>query len=479
MSSISKPTMVECILSIIERVEERVMFRLLVTTCLAVVIAFATTPGSLFAFTPPSTPPGQSGDSPGNSGNAPGHNKGNDDSNNQGQDQGQTQTGPDESGLSDPTPATRRAKIVWGMSPQEVADQLLTAGSVIIPFQTTGALENIGFWLTPSLDPYLEVLTEPYEALDPDTEYTVEIVLRGDAPEMTIGGTLHLVPVEPSSDGLRRTYAKPLPIVVHVPGAGVSDDEDDPVEEPQELQILGSASYNGDAIAPLEIVSVFGFGIGPDDFEPAIIEDGKITDYLADVQVFFDGTAAPILFASDQQLNVIVPSDVAGKSEVTLTVTYQGNTWEVEGIPVVDAVPEIFSMNGLGHGLAAALDSDGQLITADNPVSPGDWITFFGTGVGLWKDGFIDGTVVSSEDLPRPKKPVEVTIGRAEAPVIYVGGAPGLVNAVVQFNVVVPTDMPDVDETTEPPSARIQVTSAGHPSKADIYIYIGPAAPVE
>ena len=71
-----------------------------------------------------------------------------------------------------------------------------------------------------------------------------------------------------------------------------------------------------------------------------------------------------------------------------------------------------------------------------------------------------------------PKKPVEVTIGGAKADVLYIGGAPGMANGVVQFNVWVPNDMPDLDDTTDPPTARIEVTSAGHPSKADIFIYI-------
>jgi uncharacterized protein (TIGR03437 family) len=284
-----------------------------------------------------------------------------------------------------------------------------------------------------------------------------------------------MVPAGESEDGLRRTYPKPLPINVKFRGEEEDGESEEPLEEEQTIAVVNSASYSGDAIAPLQIVSIFGF-VGPDKFEPAIIEGGQITDYLADVQVLFDGTASPILFVSNGQANVIVPSDVAGKSTVTVTVTYQGTIWEIPDVPVEDSAPEIFSMNGLGHGLAAAIDADGQPLSEENLVAPGDVITFFGTGVGLWKDGFIDGTIVEPENLPEPKKPVEIKIGGAVADTLYIGGAPGMPNAVVQFNAVIPEVMPEIDDSTDPWTARIELTSGGHPSKADIFIYVAPTS---
>ena len=155
-----------------------------------------------------------------------------------------------------------------------------------------------------------------------------------------------------------------------------------------------------------------------------------------------------------------------------MVVTYRGNMWMIADIPVTDASPEIFSMNGLGHGLAMAYDSEGKLISDENPVLPGEIITFFGTGVGLWKDGFIDGTIVDPASLPEPKKAVAVKIGGTDAQVLFIGGAPGLVNAIVQFNVVVPDKFVELDNTTTPPSAAITVTTAGHASKTGIFIYV-------
>jgi len=436
-------------------------------TCAAVVLGLAIAAGPVVAGDRPPTPPGKDGGSPGNSGNAPGQNKDNGNGQGNGQDNGQT--GTIGTGAQGSVSAKQMAKITWDMRGEEIAAALLANGTVAVPFQASAEVHDVDLWLTPSLARYLEVLTEPFEVLSPGETYLVEIGLKGDRPASTIGGTLHVVPSEQSADGLRRTYPSPLPINVKFGAGGGSEPPVNPT-----IAVVNSATFSGDAVAPLQIVSIFGFGIGPADFSPPIIEDGKVTDYLADVQVFFDGTAAPIIFASATQLNVVVPSDVAGKAEVTLTVAYRGTTWEITGIPVVDAMPGIFAMNGLGHGLAAAVDSNGQLISKDNPVTPGEWITFFGTGVGLWKDGFVDGTVVDPASLPVPKKPVEVKIGGVIAEVLYIGGAPGMVSGVVQFNVVVPDeeDMSEIDDSTDSPRARIVLTSAGHPSKAEIYIYV-------
>jgi uncharacterized protein (TIGR03437 family) len=85
----------------------------------------------------------------------------------------------------------------------------------------------------------------------------------------------------------------------------------------------------------------------------------------------------------------------------------------------------------------------------------------------LWKDGFTDAaTVVTAENLPEPKKPVRVSIGGITATINYVGGSPGMVCAVVQFNVTVPADV-------EPGlNVPIEVWSGNHPSKATVTLAV-------
>lgn len=454
---------------------------------IAAVVSLAVAISPAFGFQKPKTNPGKSGDAPGQTqdkGNNGGNNSGNSNAGGNGSANGNAATGnaggngpgAGQSSQTNGNSAPAKLKVTWDLPASEVAAALHTAGSVTIPFHVSARVEAAGFWLTPSLQEYLQILTEPFDVLDPGVTYEVKLAWKGTPAETTIGGTLHLVPVTEDDDELRRTYPQPLVINVKKPGAPAEEEGDEDIAPAdQQLTIVSSVTWEGPPIAPLQIVSIFGMGIGPAEFTPAIVEDGKVTSYLADVQVLFDGTAAPIIFASSSELKVVVPSNVAGKETVDLTVTYKGKMWEILDIPVVETSPEIMSMNGLGHGLAIAYDSEGKVISEENPVAPGEIITFFGTGVGLWKDGFIDGTIVDPASLPEPKKPVEVKIGGAVAKLLFVGGAPGLVSAIVQFNVVVPEEMPEVDDSTNPPSAAIKVTSGGHASKSDIFIYIGGA----
>lgn len=77
-------------------------------------------------------------------------------------------------------------------------------------------------------------------------------------------------------------------------------------------------------------------------------------------------------------------------------------------------------------------------------------IAFYGTGVGLYKQSFAGGEVVTAS-LPEPAHPVRATIGSVSASLQYVGGAPGIVSAVVQFRMAVPANAPVVRRRPDEP----------------------------
>ena len=162
-----------------------------------------------------------------------------------------------------------------------------------------------------------------------------------------------------------------------------------------------------------------------------------------------------------------MPYSVAGESEVEIIVTYKDQVSLSVTVPVAEAAPAIYTLSGLGHGQAAAVNQDGVLNGLENPALPGQLITLFGTGIGLWKHNNQDGAIVTADDLPIPKKPVRVTIGGIEAEVAYVGGGPGMVNSVAQFNVWIPDDV-------EPGEAvEVKVWSGDHMSKGTVTIVVG------
>jgi len=203
-----------------------------------------------------------------------------------------------------------------------------------------------------------------------------------------------------------------------------------------------AATLDDGPVSPGTIVSLFGFGIGPGVPATAMPENGVFPTALADTRVLFDGHPAPVLYASQNQINVIVPKAVEDKSETHVQVEYAGVWSNVLTLPVQPVAPGLFTLTGTGRGQAAALNYDDGAYTLngpDNPVERGDILVLYATGIG--PAGPVDGQVVTT---PQPLEGVQVTvlIGGKQARVLYAGSAPGIVSGVVQLNVVVPEDAP-------------------------------------
>jgi uncharacterized protein (TIGR03437 family) len=78
-------------------------------------------------------------------------------------------------------------------------------------------------------------------------------------------------------------------------------------------------------VSPGEIVSLFGSAIGPPTPASLTLTNPRlVANSLAGVQVFFDGVPAPLLYASAEQVNAVVPYAVAGQSVTVLQLEYLG-----------------------------------------------------------------------------------------------------------------------------------------------------------
>ena len=70
---------------------------------------------------------------------------------------------------------------------------------------------------------------------------------------------------------------------------------------------------------------IFGTNLGPTPLVLGTITPGGAYDTIAgNTQVFFDGVAAPVLYASGVQTSVMVPYGVAGRATTTVVVSYLG-----------------------------------------------------------------------------------------------------------------------------------------------------------
>jgi uncharacterized protein (TIGR03437 family) len=62
-------------------------------------------------------------------------------------------------------------------------------------------------------------------------------------------------------------------------------------------------------------------------------------------QVFFDGTPAPLIYASSSQLGAVVPYSVAGNATTSVQVSYMGVLSPPAILPVVPSTPGIFTQS--------------------------------------------------------------------------------------------------------------------------------------
>ena len=205
--------------------------------------------------------------------------------------------------------------------------------------------------------------------------------------------------------------------------------------------LAGNTSpYPTGAVAPGEIVSLFGVGLGP---APAVGLQlgaaGTVTTNLGGVQVLFDGVPSPLLYVSNGQINAVVPYEI--KSPVT-DMTVQRGSYSAGPIPmpVEPAVPAIFLANDLTNPSEAASINyqDGGYNSVTDPAPRGTIVTFYATGVGLMSSNSDGAVTPNLPPWPSPQLPVTITIRGVNATIQYAGAAPGYVAGLIQINAFVP-----------------------------------------
>jgi uncharacterized protein (TIGR03437 family) len=205
-------------------------------------------------------------------------------------------------------------------------------------------------------------------------------------------------------------------------------------------QFINAASGASGAIAPGEIVSLFGTGIGPASAAGIVITPGgTVATTVAGVTVTFNGTPAPLTYVSATQINCVVPYEVIGSTSVQLQISYNGVVSTATAVNVAATLPGVFAQNGSGSGPGSILKPDYSLVTSSNPAPRGSTVIIYATGEGQTTPVGVTGTIAAAASLKNPNAPVSVMIGGQAATVAYAGSAPGLVSGVFQLNVVVPT----------------------------------------
>jgi uncharacterized protein (TIGR03437 family) len=199
---------------------------------------------------------------------------------------------------------------------------------------------------------------------------------------------------------------------------------------------VNAASFLSEAVAPGEMVTIYGLEIGPAELGRATYDAaGQLPTLLSSTKVLFGGIRAPLIWVQAGRISAIVPYGVSGWT--TVQVEYIARRSNTLALPVAQAAPGIFTY-AAGRGQAVAVNQDGSLNSENRPAARHSVLTVFATGEGRTNPPGVDGRLPSPPAYPSPASPLRVTLGGVECPVEF----KGLVFAgVLQLNVQIPAEV--------------------------------------
>ncbi|HLG99221.1 MAG TPA: kelch repeat-containing protein [Bryobacteraceae bacterium] len=229
--------------------------------------------------------------------------------------------------------------------------------------------------------------------------------------------------------------------------------------------VLSSGDYTSSPALGL-LVSIFGSALADGQ---AGANSLPLPNQLGSTSVIVSGKQLPVLFVNDQQVNVLVPYDLAVNAPLQLIVQ-RGSAISVPvPIAVFDSQPAILATagNGTGQGHIYKIDSSGNQILADAnaPATAGDYLVIYTVGLGAVNPPVNAGDPAGSNPPSSTTAPVTLTIGGIQAPVFFSGLTPGSAG-LYQVNAVVPAGI------TPGTQVPVAVSVGGKSSAGNIYMSI-------
>ena len=283
-------------------------------------------------------------------------------------------------------------------------------------------------------------------------------------------------------------------------------------------------------VAPYELVSIFGDNFGPTAGTPvagALDTYSKYPNTLTAnthslTVAINDGGGnliqqARLLFATNNQINAMIPAAVLGNTQIQVVVTYNGNSSTAYIANVVPANPGVFTTGASGQGQGAILLSNYTVnsdASSSTKATKGGTILIYLSGMGApdstsanttstkaaaWPaaciaattgttsyfatvntnlsagwvlptspgtvgDDGVDGAVILGSQITNghfapcfATAKVAVSIGGQAATVTYAGWVVGSVNGLYQVNATVPTKATSGDDPI-----TVSITTGGH-----------------
>lgn len=256
--------------------------------------------------------------------------------------------------------------------------------------------------------------------------------------------------VELSADGSKLFYAAEFP--AGTAGQSVAVDQNGVIHDAGETGIVSTitpaqpfashvlgivnaaAGQLSGRISPGEVISIFGFGLGPATGISAKPSNGLFPTLLGGVQVLVNGSAIPLLYVSASQINAEIPAPLNGMDSAVIQVI-NGSAMLPDFHVSVDA--SIFGIFRNADGSSAAINQDGTLNSQANPAKAGSFVSIWATGFDETAAPLpLNGSVATGANFWCTY--CYVTVGNGPESVQYAGAAPGLIDGIMQINFMVP-----------------------------------------
>ena len=230
--------------------------------------------------------------------------------------------------------------------------------------------------------------------------------------------------------------------------------------------VQNMASRLAGPVAPYELVSIQGIGLGPAAAVTAEVDAaGKWPKTLGGTRVLFDGVPAALLSVQERQIVAAVPAGVG--DAIKLRVEYQGRLTNEVTLAGAISAPGIFVREGGAQ--AVAVNEEASENGESTPAPIGSVLTFNVTGLGTVDAALEDGQTVGEEAEVRPAQALEVTVGGMVAEVVSARVPAKQLPGIVAVRVRIP-------EGVEPGAAvALAVRAGGVASQAGVTIAVGPA----
>jgi uncharacterized protein (TIGR03437 family) len=185
------------------------------------------------------------------------------------------------------------------------------------------------------------------------------------------------------------------------------------------------ASWAGQPLAPGVVASLYAVASLTQFSTPSMPTGGlplsafPMPVTLADEQVLFNGTPAPLYYVGPAQINFVVPigAPVTGTADVQVVQLSTGQVLGAGSVPLAQVSPAIFcgAAGGClatgGFYQAAVLNQDNSVNSTTNPALRGSVIQIFCTGQGALDNPPADGAAAGVSPLATTPQTPRVAIG--------------------------------------------------------------------